>query len=245
MIFSDTLLAKLAEAKKVAVLTGAGISAESGVATFRGADGIWQKFKPEELASMDAFLRNPRLVWEWYDYRRKLLQNVQPNPGHMICVEMENFFPHFAVTTQNVDGLHHKAGSRNVFELHGNILRNKCIRCSKYCKEIAMTDSGVPQCECGGYIRPDVVWFGEFLPQEILDTAFREAENADVYFSIGTSAVVYPAAMLPLQAKQFGAYVVEINLEPTSLSSLVDESIMGKSGEILPQLWSVFQETRH
>ena len=223
----------------IAVLTGAGISAESGIATFRGEDGLWKKFKPEELATVDAFSSNPKLVWEWYMYRRQIVNEVSPNPGHYALVELENKFDNFTIITQNVDGLHQRAGSRNVIELHGNILRNRCLDCNKIHTDIEVhPDQGLPLCECGGYIRPDVVWFGEMLPPEAIDDAVHAADRADLFFSIGTSAVVHPAASLPLIAKRNNSYVVEINYEPTVISDIVDESIIGKSGEILPQLIS-------
>jgi len=236
--FSQELLDRLASAVRVAVLTGAGISAESGVPTFRGQDGLWKKFKPEELANMDAFLRNPELVWEWYQYRRKIITEIKPNPAHKTLAKMEEFFPHFSIATQNVDGLHYRAGSSTVYELHGNILRNKCTKCGKTTFVVDVDENQpVPKCECGGLIRPDVVWFGEYLPEDMLEASFQAAREADVYLSIGTSAVVYPAAMLPVEAKKHGAYVIEINLEPTPLSHQVDVSIQGKAGEILPALW--------
>ncbi len=239
---SDTLVDKLSTARHVAVLTGAGISAESGIATFRGADGLWQKFKPEDLASMDAFMRNPELVWEWYDYRRKIIYNVSPNAGHYTLAKMEKYYPYFSISTQNVDGLHIRAGNKNVFELHGNILRNRCATCGKIVNDVEFQKGEeLPRCECGGMIRPDVVWFGETLPPKVLQASFEEAATAEVYFSIGTSAVVYPAAMLPGEAKRNGATVVEINLEPTPLSAQVDESFPGKAGEILPRLWKLVE----
>lgn len=240
--FSDTLVERLSTAHHVAVLTGAGISAESGIATFRGADGLWKKFKPEELASMDAFLRNPNLVWEWYNYRRKIINNVSPNAGHYTLAKMEKHYPYFSISTQNVDGLHSRAGSKNVFELHGNILLNRCAACGKIVTDIEFQQGEeIPRCQCGGMLRPDVVWFGETLEPEVLQASFEEAATAEVYFSIGTSGIVYPAAMLPGEAKRNGAYVVEINLEATPLSSQVDESFLGKAGEILPQLWKLVE----
>ncbi len=239
MTFSDELVERLAGAKRISALTGAGISAESGVATFRGKGGIWQKFKPEELASMDAFMRNPELVWEWYEYRRRIVNSVKPNAGHYVLAEMEQSFAHFSISTQNVDGLHQQAGSKNVYELHGNILRNRCSICNRLVGEVAFEKGKLlPRCDCGGMLRPDVVWFGEMLPAEVLEASFTDAAQADVYLSIGTSAVVFPAAMLPNEAKRNGAFVVEINLEPTPISREVDESILGKSGEILPALWA-------
>ncbi len=236
-MFTPDLISNMKRAARIVVLTGAGVSAESGVPTFRGEDGLWKKFRPEELASFDAFISNPRLVWEWYSYRRRLISEVKPNPGHYALARMEDVVENFCLVTQNVDGLHRSAGSRRILELHGNIMRNRCMECGRK-DESADLDVGdrLPRCRCGGLMRPDVVWFGEMLPQEILNSAFREAEEAEVFLSIGTSAVVQPAASLPLVAKRNGAYVVEINMESTPITSQVDETILGKSGEILPRL---------
>ncbi|HEX9971362.1 MAG TPA: NAD-dependent deacylase [bacterium] len=236
-MFSAMLISRLRSAKTVSVLTGAGISAESGVPTFRGEEGLWQKFRPEELANFDAFLRNPKLVWEWYNYRKHIVNQVAPNAGHYAISKMESLFPHFHLITQNVDDLHRKAGSKQIYELHGNIMRNRCVDCSKHYNEMPEADQDVlPRCDCGGLIRPDVVWFGETLPPLELKRSFDAARSSDVFFSIGTSAVVQPAASLPLEAKHEGAYVVEINIEPTAISHYVDETILGKAAEILPQL---------
>jgi NAD-dependent deacetylase len=227
----------LKAAKSVAVLTGAGISAESGVPTFRGEEGLWKKFRAEELATVNAFMNNPELVWEWYMFRRKIINSVAPNPGHYALAEMEKLFDDFTLITQNVDGLHEKSGSKNILELHGNILKNKCFECGKpYTVEIDPESGEHPKCECGGKIRPDVVWFGEMLPAEAIDAAFDAASRAELFFSVGTSAIVHPAASMPILAKRGGAYLVEINLEPTPLTDVADCSLQGKSGEILPQL---------
>jgi len=236
-MFTDTLIQKLKSAKSIAVLTGAGISAESGVPTFRGEEGLWKKFRPEELANFNAFINNPKLVWEWYSYRRKLIQEVSPNPGHYALAKLEQHYPSFTLITQNVDNLHRLAGSSNIYELHGNIMRNRCVDCNRYFEEIHLDQNkDVPHCECGGLIRPDVVWFGEMLPEKEIRLSVNATLRADVFFSIGTSTVVYPAASLPLDAQQAGAFVVEINIEPTVISSRVNEFIMGKSGEVLPKL---------
>ncbi len=239
---SDSLRSLLSKKTKVVVLTGAGISAESGVPTFRGKDGLWKKFRPEELATFDAFMANPKLVWEWYEYRRKIIEEIEPNQGHLALVDFQNYFDKFNLITQNVDGLHHKAGSKNVVELHGNIRRNKCIRCGKIYESLEGTIEGTPpRCPCGGNIRPDVVWFGEMLPQDAINHAFAVSSECNLFFSIGTSAVVHPAASLPLIAKRAGAYVVEVNISPTEITHLVDESLFGKAGEILPSLVKFFK----
>ena len=235
-MFSDLLLRKLKNAKTVSALTGAGVSSESGVPTFRGEQGLWKKYRPEELANFSAFIENPKLVWEWYNYRKNLIKQVEPNQGHYSLVEMENHFSDFFLITQNVDNLHHLAGSKTIYELHGNIMRNRCVDCNKQSDEFLFDENNLPRCSCGGLIRPDVVWFGESLPSDVIAKSFEAAEKSDVFFSIGTSAVVQPAASLPLEAKRAGAYVVEINFEPTVITNYVDESIIGKSGEILPEL---------
>jgi len=231
------LLEKLKSAKSVAVLTGAGISAESGVPTFRGDEGLWKKFRPEELATVDAFMANPQLVWEWYLYRRELMSKVEPNAGHYALIELEKRFDDFTLITQNVDGLHRNAGSSNILELHGNITLNKCFDCGQSFEGKINLDAGsLPQCECGGKIRPDVVWFGELLPAHAINGAFEASQKADIFLSIGTSAIVHPAASLPMEASRNGAFLVEINLEPTPLTGMADISLMGKSGEILPAI---------
>lgn len=221
----------------VAVLTGAGISAESGVPTFRGEEGLWKKFRAEELATVDAFMGNPQLVWEWYLHRRELMNDVDPNPGHYALVDMEKYFEDFTLITQNVDGLHRRAGSSNILELHGNIALNKCFECGEpYKGEISLDDGELPQCGCGGRIRPDVVWFGEMLPERAINGAFEASNRAELFISIGTSALVHPAASMPLMAKRSGAYLVEVNLEPTPLTEYCDYYIHGQSGEILPRI---------
>jgi NAD-dependent deacetylase len=207
------------------------------VPTFRGEGGLWKKFKPEELANFDAFLRNPDLVWEWYNYRKEIISTIQPNPGHFSIAALERLVPRVAVITQNVDNLHRRAGSTTVYELHGNIERNYCIGCGReFTDQELVHFTAAPRCLCGGFIRPGVVWFGEMLPEEQWSASERAAETADVFLAIGTSAVVYPAASLPLTAKRAGAYVVEINLEQTEFSRFADEVLLGKSGEILPRL---------
>jgi NAD-dependent deacetylase len=241
-MFSERLIKELKQATTVGVLTGAGISAESGVPTFRGEEGLWKKFRPEELANFDAFMRNPKLVWEWYNYRKKIINEVEPNAAHYALARMEQAYKNFHLITQNVDNLHRRAGSKRIYELHGNIMRNRCVDCNKIIDEIGFTGEQLPHCECGGLVRPDVVWFGEMLPQQVLTSSFAVANQSDVFFSIGTSAVVQPAASLPLEAKNAGAYVVEINIDPTVISNLIDESILGKAAEIMPRLMEMVVE---
>jgi NAD-dependent deacetylase len=236
-ILPEALKSYLKKDKKVVVLTGAGISAESGVPTFRGENGLWKKFKPEELATFDAFISNPQLVWEWYEYRRKLISEVKPNPAHYSLAKMQKYFNDFHLVTQNVDGLHQKAGSKEVIELHGNIKRNKCAGCGQKFEELELSSEEIPpKCRCGGMLRPDVIWFGEMLPQEAMNKAYEYSTYCDLFFSIGTSALVYPAASLPLIAKRTGAYLVEVNLERTELSNFADEVILSKAGEIMPEI---------
>ena len=232
-------------AKRCVVLTGAGVSAESGVPTFRGDDGLWGKFKPEELATVDAFLANPKLVWEWYNWRRKIIGEVKPNPGHYALVEMEKLFDHFVLITQNVDGLHRRAGSQNILELHGNINKNKCLECaSQFPDDIEIKPDEIPVCpQCGGKIRPDVVWFGEMLDGNTINQAFDESAKADIFFSIGTSAIVHPAASLPVEAKRSEATLIEINVDKTPLSYAADYHIEEPSGQFLPVLLEKFKET--
>lgn len=225
-------------ARKIAMLTGAGISAESGVPTFRGKEGLWNSFKPEELASMTAFLANPKIVWEWYNWRRDLLGKAEPNDGHRAIVTMSTLTRHFTLITQNVDSLHQRAGSKDILELHGNISVNKCVDCNKiHDAELEIDPSQIATCTaCGGRIRPGVVWFGENLDPDVIDQANESARESDLFFVVGTSALVYPASQLPLIAKQSGSTVVEINPEETPLSDLVDFRFAAPSGEILPAL---------
>ena len=244
--YSERLLQKLVQAEWVTAFTGAGVSAESGVPTFRGADGIWAHFKPEELANMDAFMRNPSLVWEWYAHRKRVIAEVQPNPGHAALVRMEQLYPEFALITQNIDNLHRRAGNTRIYELHGNIERNYCIGCGKrYSNSEVLAQSGVPRCtDCDKAVRPDVVWFGEQLPEDEWEHSVRAAQSADVFLSIGTSGIVYPAASLPQIAKRSGAYLVEINPEPTPLTDVTDEFLPGLSGTILPLLVEAVEQAR-
>ncbi len=236
---SPRLKSLLNRSTSVCVLTGAGVSQESGVPTFRDPGGLWQKFKPEELANMAAFLANPTLVWEWYEHRRKVIREVKPNAGHEALAAMEKFFPSFTLVTQNVDGLHRRAGSMRVLEVHGNIMRSFCVTCDRFAADDFL-EKLVPgvraQCECGGLLRPDVVWFGENLPPKVWRASEEAASSCDLFFTVGTSAAVWPAAGLPLLARERGAYVVEINPQPSEISAHVDEVLRGPSAEILPRV---------
>jgi NAD-dependent deacetylase len=241
--FSESFLNALANSKHAVVSTGAGVSAESGVPTFRGNDGLWKKFKPEELATFEAFQRNPEIVWEWYQHRREIINKIKPNPGHYAIAEMANCFERFDLITQNVDGLHHQAGSKNVIELHGNIRRNRCTKCGKLSFDEVLVQFP-PMCDCGGKLRPDVVWYGELLPVEAIEQADKAARNCDLFFVVGTSGIVQPAANLPMIARNHGALVVEINLEPSELTDITHEKFYGKSGEILPVILQKTKELR-
>ena len=226
-------------ASRVVAMTGAGVSAESGVPTFRDAQtGLWAKYDPTELATPQAFQQDPKLVWEWYQWRRTKVLGVQPNPGHRALVELANRLEQFSLITQNIDGLHQLAGSQNVIELHGSILRAKCFDCHHLADEWPEDEfEKPPRCtECGSLMRPDVVWFNEQLPQDALALAADLANNCDVFFSIGTSSVVHPAAALAFTAVQRGAMVIEINPNETPLTPEVTFSLKGPSGEILPAI---------
>jgi NAD-dependent deacetylase len=232
------LVTALRRAQHVAVLTGAGISAESGVPTFREAQtGLWAKYNPEELATPQAFRRNPRLVWEWYEWRRGLVAKAEPNPGHLALAALAQHVPQLTLITQNVDGLHQRAGSKNVIELHGNITRTKCFENGRIVENWPETDDVPPRCpDCGGLLRPDVVWFGERMPVGALNTAVNAVQTCDIFFSIGTSALVQPAASLPLQAVRNGRVTIEINPQPTPITRQMDFVLAGPSGEVLPAL---------
>lgn len=228
----------LLSARRICALTGAGISAESGIPTFRGEEGLWRTYRAEQLATPEAFIQDPRLVWEWYDWRRSIIASKEPNAGHIALAEWEDLFPNFALITQNIDGHHQRAGSKNIIELHGNIWKLRCV------DENTLTENHdvplgeiPPHCpSCGALLRPHVVWFGESLDGSILQRSFLLSADCDVMFSIGTSAVVQPAASLPLSAAEHGAKIIEINPDPTPLTGVADFSFRAKSGEFLPAL---------
>jgi NAD-dependent deacetylase len=224
----------LRKAGHIGVLSGAGISAESGIPTFRGAGGMWRNFRPEDLATPEAFDRDPATVWEWYLWRRELIASAQPNAGHFALAKLEERTLHFTLITQNVDGLHDRAGSRNILKVHGDIWINRCRTCGRETAELPVDRP--PKCGCGGLLRPGVVWFGEALPREVWLGAEKAAGKADVLLVVGTSAQVYPAAGLVPYAQRNGAAVIEVNLEETPFSDAVDVCLRGPSGEILPEM---------
>jgi len=238
---NDTAAARelLVDAGRVTVMTGAGISAESGIPTFRDAlTGMWSNFDPEELATPEAFARNPKLVWDWYAERRRMIRECEPNAGHNALARLESVCSDFTLITQNVDGLHQRAGSRNVHELHGNILRVKCsAEDTRFTEWDENPDNAPPTCpQCGAALRPDVVWFGEQLPADAFAAAERASTQCDVFLLVGTSGVVYPAAGLAHRAAETGAIVVEVNPEETPLSHLARYSFREAAGEALPRI---------
>ncbi len=233
----DAVRKKLRAAKRVVVLTGAGVSAESGIPTFRGEGGLWRNYRATDLATPEAFERDPALVWEFYNWRRVVISKVDCNPAHHALAAIEKGAGDFALITQNIDGLHLKAGSRNVLEIHGNIWKVRCTGCGDVHLEPEPDLGTAPACgKCGALLRPHVVWFGEGLDPRLLDSAYRLSASCDLMFVIGTSAVVQPAASFPFAAKDSGAFVVEINPERTPLAGAVDLALVGKAGEIVPQL---------
>ncbi len=227
------------KAEKICALTGAGISAESGIPTFRGKDGLWNKYDPTELATPTAFARDPKLVWEWYNWRRKLIAKAEPNPAHLAMARLEKIKGNnFAVITQNVDGLHRKAGNENVLEVHGNIWKVRCTSCSyeEFNYKVPLPEIP-PVCpECGALLRPGVVWFGESLPYDVLDEVEGRLRKCNLLLVIGTSGIVQPAASFAFIAKHNDASVIEVNLQPTPITEIADIFLQGKAGEILPEI---------
>lgn len=231
-------------ARRVCVLTGAGMSAESGIPTFRDAlTGLWSRFRPEELATPEAFERDPKLVWKWYEWRRELVQQSQPNPGHYALAELARRVPSLTLVTQNVDGLHQRAGSRDAIEYHGNILRDRCTREATVSARADWSTSGLPECaRCGAPLRPDVVWFGEPIPGGPMLRAAEAAGHCDLFLSIGTSSLVYPAAGLAEAALGAGATVIEVNPNPTDLTPHAHIALRGPSGQVLPALLAALRD---
>ncbi len=232
---------KLHQAEKVVFVTGAGISQESGIPTFRGKDGLWRKYDAMKLATIDAFYEDPKLVWEWYEERRKNIMAAKPNAGHLAIAELEKFRS-VHVLTQNIDGLHQRAGSTQVYELHGSIITIKCTVCGFKDTITSEFSTLPPLCKCKNILRPNVVWFGESLPQDIWHAAMQQASSCDVMVVVGTSLAVSPANLLPVYAKQNGATLIEVNPEETLMSENMDLSIRSSAANALPKLLATFQE---
>jgi len=234
---AETVREWLANAASVAALTGAGISAESGIPTFRGPGGLWRTYRAEDLATPQAFARDPHLSWEWYNWRRGIIATAEPNAGHVALAEVERRLPSFTLLTQNVDGLHDRAGSRRILKVHGDIWTLRCTACAREWRDARPSLPELPpKCECGGLARPGVVWFGEGLPEDVWSAAVDAVRAAQVLLVIGTSALVYPAAGLVHLAQSAGAKVVEINVAETPVSAMVDLSWRASATTALPQL---------
>jgi NAD-dependent protein deacetylase/lipoamidase len=239
MMTSDFLAvkARLNAARSIAVLTGAGVSADSGVPTFRGPDGLWRNFRAEDLASPSAFARDPRLVWEWYNWRRELIAAKRPNAAHVALAELERRVEHFWLITQNVDGLHRLAGSEKLSEIHGNIWMVRCTGCGRIEENRTVPLPLLPYCSaCGALLRPHIVWFGESLATEDITRSYEALESCELLLIIGTSGIVYPAASFAPMAKAHGAFVVELNLEATPNSEIVDVALTGRAKDLIPEL---------
>jgi NAD-dependent deacetylase len=239
MMTSDFLAvkARLNAARSIAVLTGAGVSADSGVPTFRGSDGLWRNFRAEDLASPSAFARDPRLVWDWYNWRRELIAAKRPNAAHVALAELERRVEHFWLITQNVDGLHRLAGSEKLSEIHGNIWMVRCTGCGRIEENRTVPLPLLPYCSaCGALLRPHIVWFGESLATEDITRSYEALESCELLLIIGTSGIVYPAASFAPMAKAHGAFVVELNLEATPNSEIVDVALTGRAKDLIPEL---------
>lgn len=233
----EALRARLAGACAVTVLTGAGVSADSGVPTFRGADGLWRTYRAEDLATPEAFARDPALVWEWYNWRRELIAGTRPNAAHAALAELERRVERFWLITQNVDGLHRTAGSTKLSEIHGNIWTVRCTGCRRVVENRDVPIAVPPACPaCGALVRPHIVWFGEALEEAVLDRCMEALSRCEVLLVIGTSGIVYPAASFAPIAKAAGAFVAEVTLDPTPNTNLMDLSIQGRAAEIVPRL---------
>ncbi|HET7328682.1 MAG TPA: NAD-dependent deacylase [Nocardioidaceae bacterium] len=231
------LVERVRDSRHLVILTGAGVSAESGIATFRDPlTGLWENYRPEELASPGGFTADPQLVWDWYAWRRQQALEGEPNAAHHAIEQLERLLPDVTLVTQNVDGLHQRAGSQTPLELHGNVHKLKCFSCEADGGDWPADPTEMVHCQCGGLLRPGEVWFGESLPEAVINGAFVAAQDCDVFLNVGTSSLVYPAAGLPLVAKQSGAYVVEINPQQTPLSDQLDLCLRVSAGKALPDL---------
>ena len=236
----QSLISKLNPNSKVVFFTGAGISAESGISTFRDPDGYWSNYDPMKLASQQGFSEDPELVLSWYNARRERIRTASPNAGHHCITDFQKLFQDSVVITQNVDGLHAQAGNDPVFELHGNIFMNKCNQCEKAFEMDKNSQKTLQHCSCGGPIRPDVVWFGESLDLQVLHNAFDKVRTCDIFFTIGTSTQIYPANQLPFEAQAAGAFTIEVNPESTPFSSEANMSLQEPAGIALPKLYEDF-----
>jgi NAD-dependent deacetylase len=244
---SASLCERVRSAERVVVFSGAGVSRESGLDTFRGAGGLWERMRPEELATPEAFRADPEKVWQWYAWRYHKVYEASPNPAHKSIARLEGIFPFIRVVTQNVDGLHERAGSRDLLELHGTITRAFCNRCGQrreMGEAIAESAAAPPVCVCGGRLRPAVVWFGEALPEDVFRQAYEATESCDLFLSVGTSGTVYPAAGLIELAHRAGACLIEINPEPTPFSRWMDLRLTAPAGEALPALVEAMERCR-
>jgi len=241
----DKAIDLLTPVRKLVVTTGAGMSKESGIPTFRDApSALWANFNPEDLATPEGFMRDPKLVWEWYVERRKMIGQAKPHPGHFAVAAMEPMFDEFMLLTQNIDNLHREAGSKNLVELHGNIFHYKCFDQHHPVEELPKTADVPPRCQCGSMIRPDVVWFGEMLAPDDLDRAFEALKDCDAILVVGTSGLVYPAAGFPHAAKSMGAVVVEVNPEESAITDLADVFVAAGAGDALPDLVERLEQAR-
>jgi NAD-dependent deacetylase len=231
-----------ARARRVAVITGAGVSAESGVPTFRGDGGLWRNFRAEELATPAAFARDPQLVWDWYDWRRGICAKAEPNAAHKTIAAMEGGYPEFLLITQNVDGLHNRAGSRKIAEIHGNIWKARCTRCARCFDIPEKPTGGMPHCpECQALARPHIVWFGEAYDASLLESVLEFLSAAEAVLVVGTSGMVPMPVYLTQHTVQAGAWAVDVNLEDSQLTSVVHASVRGRAGDVLPELWAEIQ----
>jgi NAD-dependent deacetylase len=234
---SNKLKSLLHPSTPVVAFTGAGVSVESGIPSFRGKDGLWNRYRAEDLATYQAFQANPKLVWDWYNSRRENMLKVEPNRGHHALARFEEYFNEFVLVTQNIDGLHQRAGNHQLLKLHGDIWEVRCLECGLTRMDYTVPlEPTPPHCPCGGLLRVGVVWFGETLPMDVYEKALEKTRKSQLFFSIGTSAVVYPAAYLPQIARDSGAYVVEINIEPSAMVDCCDELLLGPAGEVLPAI---------
>ncbi|MBL8018739.1 MAG: NAD-dependent deacylase [Leptospirales bacterium] len=228
---------QIRKARRLAVITGAGVSAESGIPTFRGSGGLWRNFRAEDLATPSAFQRDPKLVWEWYDWRRGICKAAEPNPGHLSIAKLESLLPEFLLITQNVDGLHNRSGSRNIAEIHGNIWRARCTLCGNQFDLLETPLSRIPpRCNCGGLARPHIVWFGETYDEELLEDVLDFLSAADTLLVVGTSGMVPMPVYLTRHAMSHGAFAIDVNPEDSELTHVVNISLRGKAGEVLPQI---------